>query len=96
MIYPDNFENKIEFDAVRRMLKEHCLCSLGRERVDDMFFMTDFDAICTRLAETEESMADIADAIGFCNPNYFHKIFKQYMDVSPIAYKKTLSAKETT
>ena len=43
-----------------------------------------------RLAETEESMADIADAIGFCNPNYFHKIFKQYMDVSPLAYRKSI------
>ena len=43
-----------------------------------------------RLAETEESMADIADAIGFCNPNYFHKIFKQYMDASPLAYRKSI------
>ena len=43
-----------------------------------------------RLAETEESMADIADAIGFCNPNYFHKIFKQYMDSSPLAYRKSI------
>lgn len=65
MIYPRNFENKIEFDAVRRMLKEHCLCSLGRERVDDMFFMTDFDAICTRLAETEEFVRILQVEQGF-------------------------------
>ncbi len=43
-----------------------------------------------RLAETNDSMADIADAIGFCNPNYFHKIFKQYMDSSPLAYRKSI------
>ncbi|MBE6644551.1 MAG: AraC family transcriptional regulator [Ruminococcaceae bacterium] len=42
-----------------------------------------------RLAENEDSMAEIADAIGFCNPNYFHKIFKQYMDTSPLAYRKS-------
>lgn len=42
-----------------------------------------------RLAETEDSMADIADSIGFCNPNYFHKIFKQYMNTSPLAYRKS-------
>ena len=54
MIYPDNFENKIEFDAVRRMLKEYTLCRLGEERVDDMQFMTDFKAINTRLDEVVE------------------------------------------
>ena len=43
-----------------------------------------------RLAETDDSMAEIADAIGFCNPNYFHKIFKQYMDSSPLAYRKSI------
>ncbi len=42
-----------------------------------------------QLAETDNSMADIADAIGFCNPNYFHKIFKQYMDMSPLSYRKS-------
>jgi AraC-like DNA-binding protein len=42
-----------------------------------------------RLSETDASMADIADGIGFCNPNYFHKIFKQYMNVSPLAYRKS-------
>ena len=41
------------------------------------------------LFSTKLSMAEIADAIGFCNPNYFHKIFKQYLSVSPLAYRKT-------
>ena len=54
MIYPDNFENKIEFDAVRRMLKEYTLCRLGEERVDDMQFMTDFKVINLRLDEVVE------------------------------------------
>ena len=54
MIYPDNFENKIEFDAVRRMLKDFSLCRLGEERVDDMQFMTDFKAIGRRLDEVVE------------------------------------------
>jgi transcriptional regulator GlxA family with amidase domain len=37
---------------------------------------------------TEKSMADIAAMVGFSNANYFHKIFKQYMGVSPLAYRK--------
>ena len=41
------------------------------------------------LVETDMSMADISDKIGFCNANYFHKIFKQYTDTSPLAYRKS-------
>ena len=40
------------------------------------------------LSKTNCSMAEIAETIGFCNPNYFHKIFKQYMSASPLAYRK--------
>ncbi len=40
------------------------------------------------LTETDKPIADISDEIGFCNANYFHKIFKQYMDVSPLQYRK--------
>ena len=40
------------------------------------------------LVESDLSMSEISDAIGFCNANYFHKIFKQYMNVSPLAYRK--------
>ena len=36
------------------MLKERCLCALGRERVDEMIFLTDYEAISARLSETEE------------------------------------------
>ena len=35
------------------------------------------------------SVNEIAEIIGFSNPNYFHKIFKQYMDTSPLAYRKS-------
>ena len=41
------------------------------------------------LFKSKSSMSEIADEIGFCNPNYFHKIFKQYMDMSPLAYRKS-------
>ncbi|MBR5632730.1 MAG: helix-turn-helix transcriptional regulator [Clostridia bacterium] len=41
------------------------------------------------LATTDMSMAEIAEDIGFCNPNDVHKIFKQYMGVSPLQYRKS-------
>ena len=40
------------------------------------------------LVDTNASMAEISETIGFCNANYFHKIFKQYMGVSPLVYRK--------
>ena len=54
MIYPDNFEQKIGFDQIRRMLQELCLSSLGRELINNIVFMTDYDAILTALHRTDE------------------------------------------
>ena len=54
MIYPQNFEKKIEFDAIRTILKEQCLCEMGREYVEEMTFLTDYDAITTALTEVDE------------------------------------------
>ena len=71
MIYPKNFESKIEFDAVRRLLKEKCLCSLGRERVDDMLFLTDYETLMSRLCETEEFVRILQLEQNFPSDFYF-------------------------
>ena len=41
------------------------------------------------LTMTDTPINEIADLTGFSNPNYFHKIFKAYMDTSPLAYRKS-------
>ncbi len=41
------------------------------------------------LAVTDVPLSEIAEMSGFSNPNYFHKIFKTYMEISPLAYRKT-------
>ena len=71
MIYPQNFETRIEFDAIRRMLKEQCLCQLGRERVDEMQFLTDYDAIDTRLNEVVEFMLMMQVEGNFPTDSYY-------------------------
>ena len=71
MIYPNNFESKIEFDVVRRMLKERCLSQLGRERVDDMSFLTNFEAITTKLCEVEEFVRILQVEQNFPSDFYF-------------------------
>jgi len=40
------------------------------------------------LMTTDTPINEVSDLAGFSGPNYFHKIFKQYMNVSPLAYRK--------
>lgn len=61
MIYPANFERKIGFSDIRALLRERCLCPLGRELVDEMAFSTDADEINERLEQVREYRG-IADA----------------------------------
>lgn len=41
------------------------------------------------LTMTDTPINEIAEIVGFSNPNYFHKIFKAYMTTSPLAYRKS-------
>lgn len=54
MIYPDNFENKIQFNEIRSLLKGYCLSQLGKDKVDDMAFTSDAERINTALLQTRE------------------------------------------
>jgi hypothetical protein len=39
VIYPENFEHKIDFVKVRELLKEHCISELGKDLVEQMRFL---------------------------------------------------------
>ena len=55
MIYPDNFENKIGFDDIRRLLKGRCVSSLGTAWVDTkVHFMTQHSDVVKALQEYTE------------------------------------------
>ncbi len=54
MIYPNNFESKIGFDEVRKILKERCLSPLGKEEVDNMKVSGDAEDINERLEQVRE------------------------------------------
>ena len=45
MIYPNNFEQKIGFNEIRGLLKERCLSTLGKEKVDKIAFSSDADVV---------------------------------------------------
>ena len=54
MIYPNNFERKLGFDEIRKLLKARCQSTLGQEKVDEMAFSTDADVVNEWLAQVRE------------------------------------------
>lgn len=74
----------VSADYFTKMFKD----SIGKTPIEYINSLRINEAM-RQLSETDRSMADIADDIGFCNPNYFHKIFKQYMNTSPLSYRKS-------
>ena len=54
MIYPNSFEQKVGFCEIRSLLKQHCLSSLGREKVDEIGFSADHDTIGEQLEQLRE------------------------------------------
>jgi DNA mismatch repair protein MutS2 len=54
VIYPNNFEHKLGFDEIRRLLKERCLSTLGKEKVDEMTFSTDCREVNEWLTQVRE------------------------------------------
>jgi DNA mismatch repair protein MutS2 len=54
MLYPAHFEQKIDFTAIRQLLKDKCISTLGAEKVDNIQFSADFQTIDRLLNETDE------------------------------------------
>ena len=62
MIYPTNIEHKIDFQVIRDGLKGFCTSSLGKERVDQMQWLTDYTAIQSLLLNLREMITLLSDA----------------------------------
>ena len=54
MIYPNNYEFKIGFDTIRHLLKEHCVSTLGKEKVDELSFSDDATVVNEQMAQIRE------------------------------------------
>ena len=61
MIYPQNIEQKIDFQVIRDGLKGCCISSLGKERVDAMQWLTHYPTVCDLLSRVREMMALLSD-----------------------------------
>ena len=54
MIYPQNFEGKIGFGDIRRLIKGNCLSTLGTEMVDNITFSDDATTINEWMLQVKE------------------------------------------
>lgn len=60
MIYPDTFEQKIGFDAVRRAVRSLCVSAIGERLLDEAAFSADYDDVKRRLEQVAEMCGVIA------------------------------------
>lgn len=57
MLYPSHFEQKIDFISIRNILIEKCISTLGKERVDEIAFTSDFEHISVLIAQVDEMLS---------------------------------------
>jgi DNA mismatch repair protein MutS2 len=62
MLYPKDFEHKTDFSAIRNILKEKCISSLGKERVDDISFSADYHYVTKQISQTDEMLRLMQEA----------------------------------
>ena len=82
MIYPSNFEQKIGFDQIRHILRERCLSTLGKDKVEEMQFSHIFGEVCRKLDEVEEFVHIIQEEDAFPNQYFF--------DVRPALHRASI------
>lgn len=61
MIYPQNIEQKIDFQVIRDGLKGCCMSILGKEHVDAMEWQTQYSIVRDLLARVREMMSVLTD-----------------------------------
>lgn len=71
LVYPENFESKIGFDKIRELLKGRCLSELGKELVDEIRFVSDFDRLKEDLSLVNEFVVILREMENFPTSFYF-------------------------
>ncbi len=54
MIYPENLEQKIGFDRIRQQLDSLCLSNMGKDKVVDMHFSTNYSFLQREIIQVSE------------------------------------------
>ncbi len=70
MIYPTDFEQKIEFDIIKNQLKKYCLSNMGLEKVENISLITDIELLKNQLSKTDEFKTLLIKYDEFPTDNY--------------------------
>ena len=62
MLYPSNIESKIDFTGVRTLLLNNCISALGKDKVEEINFSSDFPRVQQQLSQTDEMLRILSDA----------------------------------
>ena len=57
MLFPNNIEDKLRFGKLRDAVSEHCLSEIGKERIRQMTFMSQYEDIKGETGRTAEMIA---------------------------------------
>lgn len=71
MTYPDNFEIKTGFDKIRDLLNVNCLSQLGRDKVSEMCFSSDYEVVLDLVNQTAEFVRILQEEDDFPVSNYY-------------------------
>lgn len=71
MVYPKNFESKIDFATVRSILESKCLGPIGVRCCQSMRFSNDFNTVQKLLEQTNEFLSIIVSGKEFPLSNYY-------------------------
>ena len=82
MVYPNNFEQKIGFDQIRHILRERCLSTLGKDKVEEMVFSYIPEKVTRQLDEVAEFVHIIQEEDSFPNQYFF--------DVRPALHRASI------
>jgi DNA mismatch repair protein MutS2 len=71
VVYPENFEQKIEFHKIRQLVDSFCMSSLGKEKTSEMHFSTSFEEIDRWLSQTAEFVRILEEEENFPADHFY-------------------------
>jgi DNA mismatch repair protein MutS2 len=71
VVYPENFEQKIDFHKIRQSIDSFCLSPLGQEKIGEMQFSTSFEEIDRRLSQTDEFIRILQEEDSFPTDHFY-------------------------
>ncbi len=88
-------EISLEDLAERFYLSKYYICRVFKEvtgyNVNEYIHINRIQYAKRLLEETDRSIADISEIVGYGSVTHFEKMFKVYMTISPLKYRKTLN-----